>query len=1761
MATKVQLEQEFYDLYTQITGLSPSDNFFTDLALRFDLQDDFLSLFFQIQEYLVEPGFNPQDPVAVYGRPSYNDQIDGILNGVFDNTNFYNTVNKKNFYYKTIQFNAGYIFNRLMQNSTAVVPNAPYIENHAIDNNLPIQYASSRNSYYCIDTILQDPLVEPNINNNISVRIACENNYNRILSYLTNFFNTNPTSLVKPSFNFQNNLPIRLVTSNGYNECVAIINQDNSNPYGIDLTVNDYEPFRKVCKTNYESYIELVDSINFTPTIALNSIKSLDFESIKNAGYSNDSRIVKDLIDNYNIPLEVGDNQLFINATEKSNNEVISYLLSDVETKYYNKVLVVGKNTSGQLGDGTFLNKNTFTEAPLYSYGIKINNIYTKNEHCIAYSTADVRPNNGINNDFQLYIFGNGGGGRLGNGNTSNQNISSIIDESVYGNQNIANIGIGYDHTVFTDNSNPLIYVVGENDRGQLGLGDNINRTTFEILNVNSSPTGIDCGNKFTIFRSMNDIYGFGANDNNQLGSYVIGDQNTPQLLFNYPNSVEGIRCGNSHTVLFNGTEIILWGSDQYGQVSNGNVDRSTYGTITFSSFNTNISDVKVGDYHTIVLNIDGEVFVTGRNNFGQLGIGNNIDQSSFVQIPQTSFGNNVVTSIYSGLNHCAALTDNGDIYVWGSNSNYELGLGDNLNRNSPTLLNLSALNNAIIKNIAMGNGFTFINYEVENKINPFDQNYIALEHAAENLNLDLIFQLIDYADKNSITSFNLGLRDNVLIKRATKFNDENFIRIILSDNNVDVSVNNNEPIKNTILQENNLNFFTILYHPNFDLAKSNNELIRWIVLNQKYQYFEIILEERTNNPPFLDFSGFDVSDNSNEILGLLIKNGQSRLVNLVLQELTVLTQLENNPNQYITFLNFVNDDDLDSFVYLFNSIPISLQGNSNFIEDLKSKVLENYIKKNKLELFKTAFNHTLVLNLFNYEDDSNRYLFKSVELNNLNFVDELLTDSNVINAITNNGYDLLLSAFENGSSLNIWSKLLSYPFIDISYDNQKIIQDVLLIFNQTTADIIKTIIDEPSIMIDYSSNDYLVLRSVVQFLPLSYINNAINILRPNPTTDPKFNSLQLLFASILSNDINDFNAMINNIDDSVFTNNENEILNLALKTNQNIFDTLITIIPSFDVTFGDNFYIKDAINNNDETLVIDLLTYNNIVALIETNVINNVSGNSLYLTLEKINNNLFTNVFTAVVAQNPLTDEKYFVELHDYKLIKLSIEKNTDSFYLINLYSYVDVEFQNEIALNNPLFINKLIDIYKDIVTFQSSNTMFIEFSTNYNNFDNLIILDSNYVIENEAINKNRAYILNYISLLNNYNVSGNNNNLLKHYFSNNYSINDLNILVNNPNFDPTVDEENNFKSIKQNLDIIDFVVNNFTNDKSSGDNVLLKNLLKNYSTYNNSNPTQLTNVLNTLLVDVNVLTKIENNIGEQDNSFLISIHLENYSIFSQILTNAPTIDPTQNGYFVIKELLRKLKENPTNITFQNMLSDINNIPAVANKYGQGTHQQDNLQFLNFLILNDFTSNFLNLVPSEIPIIPNNDSLNIQMINNAIIKENSTIFNYLINLIDITANEGEVLSTAIKNNKLNFQNLLLQNTSLTNYLNLNPQILASKMVQCLINDDITRIDLFIINGFNVILLDGIVLRTSTKYNLESVFFHLVNNVTGWNFSANQNENIKNSAKNGNYNIVNYLLNNSSTVVSFLTKDPYSAYWWAERKGFTNIKNLIDTFI
>lgn len=164
---------------------------------------------------------------------------------------------------------------------------------------------------------------------------------------------------------------------------------------------------------------------------------------------------------------------------------------------------------------------------------------------------------------------------------------------------------------------------------------------------------------------------------------------NNPIKLYNDP-TIRDIACGEGHCLVIKRDdnsgkdEIFVSGLNQMGQLGLGDYDNRK--DLTFLLTDSNIKQICCGFYNSLILKSSGELLVFGEDQFGQIGLGNDNDYV-YVNIPTILYIPKEIKEIICGGFHTMILLMTNELYVFGENHSGQLGLGDNQKRFTPVLL------------------------------------------------------------------------------------------------------------------------------------------------------------------------------------------------------------------------------------------------------------------------------------------------------------------------------------------------------------------------------------------------------------------------------------------------------------------------------------------------------------------------------------------------------------------------------------------------------------------------------------------------------------------------------------------------------------------------------------------------------------------------------------------------------------------------------------------------------------------------------------------------------------------------------------------------------------------------------------------------------------------------------------------------------------------------------------------------------------------
>ncbi len=239
----------------------------------------------------------------------------------------------------------------------------------------------------------------------------------------------------------------------------------------------------------------------------------------------------------------------------------------------------------------------------------------------------------------------------------------------------------------------------GRGDSGEFGNGQQtISWTPLDIFLQDGNGTAITpiymaggSRNSFVI-DDEGHAWAYGKDNFGNLGlgqSYIGAIVNIPQRMIGLSNTPSVVKIANLnlHTcILDEEGDVHCVGHNTYGELGLGYVSSGPVYTPGLVSFSNAVVDVDVGYYFTCVVDDQKQLWCFGRNLLGQLGVGNNVDQSSPTLV--SSLGT-AVDEFSLGSYHACALKDDKTFWCWGWNINGQLGNGGTSDKNVPTEVTL----------------------------------------------------------------------------------------------------------------------------------------------------------------------------------------------------------------------------------------------------------------------------------------------------------------------------------------------------------------------------------------------------------------------------------------------------------------------------------------------------------------------------------------------------------------------------------------------------------------------------------------------------------------------------------------------------------------------------------------------------------------------------------------------------------------------------------------------------------------------------------------------------------------------------------------------------------------------------------------------------------------------------------------------------------------------------------------------------------------
>ena len=348
-----------------------------------------------------------------------------------------------------------------------------------------------------------------------------------------------------------------------------------------------------------------------------------------------------------------------------------------------------GRNTEGELGDGTTRNQPTPVDVVGLTSGMSA--ISAGANHSCALTTSG-----------GVKCWGDNYMGELGDGTTTVRSFPVDVLGLASGVRAISAGGYmplaGGGDRNFGDHTCALTTVGGVkcwggNYFGELGDGTTTDRSApVNVSGLSGGVSAITAGGLHTcVATTAGGVQCWGSNDSGQLGNGATTHYTVPIAVNGTSGGVSTIALGRGYTCVLNtagGAQ--CRGRNDYGQLGDGTT-ASRYTAADVSGLTTGVSAISAGSDHACALTVAGGVKCWGDNSHGQLGDGTTTEQHIPVSVSGLASG---IKAISTGGYHTCALTTAGGVKCWGRNSSGQLGDGTTTERHTP--VNVSGLTSGV---------------------------------------------------------------------------------------------------------------------------------------------------------------------------------------------------------------------------------------------------------------------------------------------------------------------------------------------------------------------------------------------------------------------------------------------------------------------------------------------------------------------------------------------------------------------------------------------------------------------------------------------------------------------------------------------------------------------------------------------------------------------------------------------------------------------------------------------------------------------------------------------------------------------------------------------------------------------------------------------------------------------------------------------------------------------------------------------------------
>ncbi|CAH8270534.1 unnamed protein product [Arabidopsis lyrata] len=191
-------------------------------------------------------------------------------------------------------------------------------------------------------------------------------------------------------------------------------------------------------------------------------------------------------------------------------------------------------------------------------------------------------------------------------------------------------------------------------------------------------PIGVSCRRWLSNESGKRFAAMWGSGDYGRLGLGNLDSQWTPagcSALSDH--SIRAVACGGAHTLFLTETRrVFATGLNDCGQLGVSDVKSHAMDPLEVSGLDKDILHISAGYYHSAAITVDGELYMWGKNSSGQLGLGKKAARVVRVPTKVEALHGITIQSVALGSEHSVAVTDGGEVLSWGGGGSGRLGHG-----------------------------------------------------------------------------------------------------------------------------------------------------------------------------------------------------------------------------------------------------------------------------------------------------------------------------------------------------------------------------------------------------------------------------------------------------------------------------------------------------------------------------------------------------------------------------------------------------------------------------------------------------------------------------------------------------------------------------------------------------------------------------------------------------------------------------------------------------------------------------------------------------------------------------------------------------------------------------------------------------------------------------------------------------------------------------------------------------------------------------